>query len=131
MPKIVSSTTQAQLKNYISLSYELLAQAWFIKAGLVVEKITADFGDKTDLVVFDRRKSYRIQIKSITATTENILVKNQWAGADIDYVIYFNKLDEWGYIVPAFEEGQRRLNSRDHIRFHQHPKNFIKAFLKA
>lgn len=131
MPKIISNIPESQLKNYISLSYEMLAQAWLTKAGFEAQLITADFGKKTDLIVFDGRKQYRIQIKSITTMTENLKVENEWKGADIDYVIYFNKIEDWGYIAPAFSESKRLLNHKSHIRFHQHPKNFIKAFEKA
>ena len=47
----------------------------------------------------------------------------------IDYVIYFSRTGQWGYITPAFTENRRRLNSPGHIRFHNHQNNFLKAWV--
>ena len=48
--------------------------------------------------------------------------------AKIDYVIYFSRGGNWGDITPAFRQQRKRLNAKGHVRFHQPPKNFTKAF---
>lgn len=85
---------------------------------------------KTDLVVADDNRFYRIQVKSLQSSSENVVVENKWRGVKIDYVVYFSMEAEWGYITPAFREESRPLNSPGHIRFHKHPTNFLKAFKK-
>lgn len=42
----------------------------------------------------------------------------------------FSRVGEWGYIMPAFQEGKKRLNAEGYIRFHAHPNNFLNAFKK-
>ena len=55
-------------------------------------------------------------------------VENKWGNAKIDYVIYFSRKGDWGYITPPFREVRKRLNSKGHVRFHQRLKHFTKAF---
>lgn len=89
-----------------------------------------DHGKKTDLVISDGRDYYSIQVKSIESDNESIKVENKWKGVKIDFIIYFSRTRNWGYITPAFEENRKHLNAPGHIRFHNHPKNFLKAFSK-
>jgi hypothetical protein len=70
---------------------------------------------------------YRIQVKTLESSDDHIRVNNQWKDADIDYVVYFSHSAPWGYILPAFEESSVVLKDKG-IRFHQHPKHFLKAF---
>ena len=70
------------------------------------------------------------RLKAIESNDESIKVENKWKGAKIDYVIYFSRTGEWGYITPAFNENRKQLNAPDHIRFHKHQTNFLKAFRK-
>jgi hypothetical protein len=81
-------------------------------------------------VIADDTNYYRIQVKSIESDNESIKVENRWKGAKIDYVVFFSRAGDWGYIMPAFQESFKRLNADGHIRFHAHPKNFLKAFKK-
>lgn len=131
MPSIISSATANQIQNYISLSYEMLVQAWLTKAGFEVQILSADFGNKTDLILLNGKSHYRLQVKSFMAESEDIFIENEWSTAEIDYVICFNKLKDWGYMMPAFKESKRKLQHTGHIRFHQHPTSFIKAFQKV
>ncbi|MGJ8694527.1 MAG: hypothetical protein ACSHW0_18865 [Thalassotalea sp.] len=85
---------------------------------------------KTDLLVADDTCFYRIQIKAINSTEEDCFVENKWKGKDIDYVIYFSMQGNWGYVAKPFNTNRAKLNSEEHIRFHQHPANFLKAFNK-
>ena len=125
----------SQLKNttldaYKQLSYENLAAAWLLGDGWEVLIPAIDHGKETDLVVADDNNYYRIQVKSINSNDESTIVENKWKGVKIDYVIYFSRIGDWGYIAPAFSKKRVHLNNPDHIRFHAHPTNFLKAFKK-
>lgn len=118
------------LAAHKQLSFENLVTAWLLSDGWEVLIPAIDHGKKTDLVVADDSSYYRIQVKSIESSDEASIVENKWQGSKIDYVIYFTRNGEWGYITPAFHEPRKRLNSAGHIRFHKHPTNFLKAFKK-
>ncbi len=130
MPVRNAAINETTLAAHKQLSYESLLAAWLLGDGWEVLIPAIDHGKKTDLVVADDNRYYRIQVKSIQSTTEAITVENKWQGAKIDYVVYFSVQGEWGYITPAFIEQRRPLNSPGHIRFHKHPSNFLKAFRK-
>jgi hypothetical protein len=83
---------------------------------------------KTDLLIGDGTEFYRIQIKTVESSDENHIVENKWGDANIDFVIYFSRTANWGYIAKPFTEKRKVLNAADNIRFHQHAKPFIKAF---
>jgi len=131
MPVKNSSIKLQTLAAHKQLSYENLVAAWLLGDGWEVLIPAIDHGKKTDLVVADDNNYYRIQVKSIESKDETIKVENKWKGAKIDYVIYFSRTGEWGYIAPAFNEDRKRLNAPDYIRFHKHPTNFLKAFRKV
>ena len=124
---IVKGTTLAAHKQ---LSYESPLAAWLLSDGWEVLIPAIDHGKKTDLVIADDTRYYRIQVKSLEAAAENVRVENRWKGAKIDYAGYFSRTADWGYITPAFEEDTKPLNAPDHLRFHLHPKNFLKAFAR-
>lgn len=130
MPVKNENLNQPTLAAHKQLSYESLVASWLTSDGWEVLIPVIDHGKKTDLIAADKGNYYRIQVKSIGSTDESIEVENKWKGATIDYVIYFSREAEWGYIAPAFSEERRKLNSSDHERFHCHPKNFLKAFAK-
>lgn len=127
--KNANRTTPAQL-HYKHVSYETLAASWLTNDGWEVLMPLIDHDKKTDLVIADDSNYYRIQVKSINSNDENFVVENKWGDKKIDYVIYFSMFGNWGYITRPFRECGRKLNAPDHIRFHQHPVNFIKAFDK-
>ena len=130
MPVKNSQLKEQTLAAHKQLSFENLVAAWLMSDGWEVLIPAIDHGKKTDLVVADDSSYYRIQVKSIRSSTESVTVENKWKGAKIDYVIYFSRAGQWGYITPAFTENRRRLNSSGHIRFHNHQNNFLKAFKK-
>ncbi|TVO75889.1 group I intron-associated PD-(D/E)XK endonuclease [Sedimenticola selenatireducens] len=119
--------TQAHFK---SVSYETLATSWLTSDGWEVLLPVIDHGKKTDLVVADDLNYYRIQIKSLETNNEEVVVSNMWGDVAIDFIIYFSKTGNWGYIIRPFRENSKKLNAKGHIRFHQHPVNFLKAFKK-
>jgi hypothetical protein len=128
MPIKNSCPKTESLQHYKSISYETLAASWLLNDGWDVFLPMIDHGLKTDFVITDGDTFYRIQVKSISGDEEAITVQNKWGDAMIDYVIYFARNGDWGYITPPFKQNAKRLNSKGHIRFHQHQKNFVKAF---
>lgn len=117
-------------RHFKSISYETLAASWFTSAGWEVLLPMIDHGKKTDLVLADNSNFYRIQVKSVETDDERAFVQNMWGDVPIDFIIYFSKTGNWGYIAQPFKRKRKRLNSPGHIRFHQHPTNFLKAFSK-
>lgn len=130
MPVRNANIKETTLAAHRQLSHESLLASWLLGDGWEVLIPAIDHGKKTDLVVADDNRYYRIQVKSLKTTKENFIVENKWQGANIDYVVYFSINCEWGYITPAFPEASRPLNMPGHIRFHKHPTNFLKAFKK-
>ena len=130
MPIKNANLKKNTLAAHKQLSYENLAAAWFLSDGWEVLIPAIDHGKKTDLVVADDTNFYRVQVKTLKSNDESVMVENKWKGSKIDYVIYFSRIGEWGYITLPFEEKRVRLNSPGHVRFHAHPKNFLKAFRK-
>ena len=55
-------------------------------------------------------------------------MKNLWKDSHLDIVVVFARNSNWGYVLPAFKENERRLNFEGHERFQQSAKNFLKAF---
>lgn len=125
--KNVARTTKAS-QYYKNVSYETLTAGWLSGAGWEVLIPLVDHGKKTDLVVADDSNYYRIQVKTLETNDEGVMVENMWGEEQVDYVIYFSRDRDWGYIAPAFSSRRKRLNDEQHVRFHQHPKNFLKAF---
>ncbi|MDO6677093.1 hypothetical protein [Shewanella sp. 4_MG-2023] len=128
MPIKNATPPSSAIKHYKSLSYETLAASWLLNDGWDVFMPMIDHGQKTDIVISDGPYFYRIQIKSVETNDECIEVENKWGDVKIDYVIYFSRVGSWGYITRPFTQKKRRLNAPGHIRFHQHSKNFVKAF---
>lgn len=130
MPIRVSALKEQTLTQYKNHSYEFLLLSWLLHGGWEVSKPSVDLGLKTDVLILDGKTSYRLQVKCLDSIDENVMVENKWGDVEINYVVYFSKNADWGYIAHPFKEKHKRLNSSDHIRFHQHPKNFLKAFNK-
>jgi len=131
MPVRNAILKEQTLAAHKQLSYENLVAAWLLSDGWEVLIPAIDHGKKTDIVIADDSRFFRIQVKSVESNNESILVENKWKDQKIDYVIYFSRIGEWGYITPAFEESRKPLNSAGHVRFSKHPSNFLKAFKRA
>ncbi|WP_434340177.1 hypothetical protein [Motilimonas cestriensis] len=130
MPIKNTHITPAAKHNYKSISYETLLASWLLQDGWEVFMPMIDHGMKTDVLISDGNQFYRIQVKSLECSDERTLVQEQWGNAKIDFVVYFSRFGNWGYIAPPFK-GKRCVAHQEHVRFHQHPENFRKAFLKA
>lgn len=131
MPIRNACLKEATLAAHNQISYEQLLSAWLLSDGWEVLVPVFDHGKKTDLVISDDEKYYRIQVKTVESADASVVVENKWDGANIDYIVYFSRSAEWGYILPAFPEKRRALDAPGHVRFHQHPKNFLKMFKKV
>lgn len=118
------------LAVYQQLSYESLVTSWLINGGWEVFHPVVDHDAKTDILAADKCNHYRIQIKTLASAHETIRVENKWKNAKIDYVIYFSRSSDWGYIVPAFEQNRKRLNDPSHIKFSHSSTSFLEAFEK-
>jgi hypothetical protein len=130
MPVRNAPIKQTTLAAHQQMSHESQVVSWLMSDGWEVLVPAIDHGMKTDLVVADDNRFYRIQVKSLRSGNEDVHVENKWHGVKIDYVVYLSIEGEWGYVTPAFTEESRPLKSKGHERFHKHPKNFLKAFKK-
>lgn len=129
---IKSNLIPKETKQYCeNVSYEHQVASWLLKDGWEVYIPHVDHGAKTDVLISDGEYYYRIQVKSVDNHDENTVVKPMWEKRDnIDFVIYFSKKGQWGYIAPQFHK-PRKLNHPEHLRFHQNSTNFLKAFAKV
>ena len=97
-------------------------QGWHVFTPLL------DAAHAVDLIASDGPNSYRLQIKSIESQDEHHQVTNVWKGKQIDFVIYFAQRSNWGYVCPAFDTNQKRLDDMTHKRFERDAKSFLAAF---
>jgi hypothetical protein len=128
MPVKNSNRSTPAFQHYKNVSFETLAASWFTYDGWEVFVPIIDHDMKTDLLVGDGTNFYRIQIKTVESSDESHFVENKWGDAKIDFVIYFSRTANWGYLVKPFTQRRKRLNAPENIKFHQHPKPFVKAF---
>ncbi len=128
MPKRTTGMTDAHARLHKNHSYELLVATWLMNGGWQVFAPLLDAAHAVDLIASDGPKSFRLQIKSLESQEENRHVQNLWKDKHIDYVIYFAQRSNWGYVCPAFQPNQKRLNDPSHKRFLQNSKSFLAAF---
>ena len=134
MPKRATGLTTAHARLHKNHSYELLVCTWLMNSGWQVFTPLLDAAHAVDLIVSDGPQSYRVQIKSIESQDESCHVQNlqnQWKGKNVDFVIYFARRSNWGYICPAFFINRKHLNDPAHHRFEQNAKSFLAAFHSA
>ena len=89
-----------------------------------------DHGHQTDVLISDGPNFHRIQVKTVDGSSESQVLENRWKDSNVDVVIVFARNSNWGYVLPAFDEKKRKLNSDGHQRFGQNKKEFLKAFHK-
>jgi hypothetical protein len=128
MPKRLSSLNADHALLHSNHSFELLVASWFMEAGWHVFWPLLDAAHAIDLVVLDGPKSYRVQVKTVESQDMNQLVKNCWKKRHVDYVIYFARCSNWGYVCPAFATNQKRLDDASHRQFTWDCKSFVSAF---
>lgn len=119
--------THQVLKN---TSYEMKVVGWLMQDGWQVFTPVLDNGHSTDILISDGPKYYRIQIKTVDAASEDLLVENKWKDSHVNLIVYFARNSNWGYVAPAFSSNSKRLNAEGHIKFEDNRKDFLKAFHK-
>jgi len=109
-------------------SFELLCAHWFVQADWQVFTPLFDHGHKTDLLVSDGPKYFRIQVKTVEAGSDELELENKWSGSNVDYVAVFAKNSTWGIIFPVFSEKKRKLKDTGGVKFELKRASFMKAF---
>ena len=71
-----------------------------------------------------------IQIKTADAGAEDQWVESKWKDSHVNFVVYFARNSNWGYVVPAFSTNRSKLNAEGHIKFADNQSEFLKAFQK-
>ncbi len=87
-----------------------------------------DHGHRTDILISDGPNYYRIQVKTVSTKGEDQFVSNRWADSNVDFVVFFARDSNWGVITPAFVETKRRINHKEHRKFKQTRKDFLREF---
>lgn len=128
MPRRLTHTKPGTAQALKNSSFESLVVSWLMQDGWQVFIPILDNAHRTDLLISDGPHYYRIQVKTIEASSEGQFVSNRWADSDLDCVIFFARNSNWGYLMPAFSQKRRRLNAKGHIKFHQTKAQFLKAF---
>ncbi len=128
MPTRKTPNTEAAAKVMRNCSFETLCATWFMEDGWQVFVPLLDHGHKTDLLVSDGPNYYRIQIKTIEAQDEHTEVENRWKGSCVQFVVYFAKNSNWGYVIPAFTTLRKKLDAAGGIKFERKRDSFLKAF---
>lgn len=128
MPVKKSNRTAPANQFYKNISFETLTASWFTYDCWEVFTPMIDHDMKTDLLVSDGVNFYRVQIKTVESADESHVVENKWGDAKIDYIIYFSKSANWGFITKPFGQRKKRLNAQGNIRFHKHHESFLNAF---
>jgi hypothetical protein len=130
MPRRLTQTkpnTHQALKNS---SYESIVVSWLMQDGWQVFLPVLDHGHQTDILISDGPNYFRIQVKTVGASSDKHEVHNQWKDSNIDCVVFFARNSNWGVVAPAFKEDKRHINHESHIKFEHGKKEFLKAFHK-
>lgn len=128
MPKRKTVTKDGTLRTLRNVSYENQVSVWLMQDGWQVFRPVLDDGHSTDILVSDGPNYYRVQVKTVDASRENRYFENRWQDSNVDVVVVFARDSNWGYVLPAFTESRRKLNSQGHKRFIGNKRDFLRAF---
>ena len=129
MPRRLTETKKGTHQMMKNISFEKLIVSRLMQDGWQVFLPVLDNGHKTDILISDGPNYYRIQVKTIDASSEEHIVENSWKDSMVDVVIFFARNSTWGYICPGFDENKKALNAKGHRRFlSTDRKGFIKEF---
>lgn len=128
MPTLHTMPPEGTLKYQRNISFEDQVGTWLSRSGWEVFYTRTDHGHKTDVLVSNGPKFYRLQVKTLCKSDPNQIVQNKWRESRVDYVIYFVHDQEFGYVIKPFEDPQMKLNRTSHIRFVSSNKDFCHAF---
>ena len=130
MPRRLTATKDGTHQVLKNTSYEMKVVGWLMQDGWQVFTPVLDNGHSTDILISDGPNYYRIQIKTVDAASEDLLVENKWKDSHVNVVVYFARNSNWGYVAPAFSDHSKKLNAEGHIKFADTKKEFLKAFHK-
>ena len=130
MPRRMTSTKSGTHQVLKNSSFESMVISWLMQDGWQVFTPILDNGHQTDILISDGPNYHRIQVKTVEATGEDHVVENRWKDSNVDVVIVFARNSTWGYVMPAFTQNKKKLNSDGHQKFKQTRKEFLKAFHK-
>lgn len=130
MPRRLTTLPAGTKQALLNSAFENQVVTWLMQDGWQVFTPILDHGHKTDILISDGQQYLRIQIKTIDANKgRKQEVQNAWGDVKIDYVIYFARNGEWGYVIPAFEESKITLGAPTHKMFTALKRNeFLTAF---
>ncbi len=128
MPKRSTAHAEGTRRYLENCSFELLCAHWFVKADWQVFTPLFDHGHKTDLLVSDGPRYFRIQVKTTESGSDDLEVDNHWSGSDVHYVALFAKNSSWGIVFRAFTEKKRKVSEIGGAKFQLKNGSFMKAF---
>jgi hypothetical protein len=128
MPRRLTQTKSGTHQALKNTSFESMVVSWLMQDGWQVFIPILDHGHQTDLLISDGPNYFRIQVKTVEASGDDHVVMNCWEGSNVDVVIYFARNSNWGVIAPAFEDKKRPLNHKEHRKFTQNKKEFLREF---
>lgn len=129
MPRRLDPIPEGMKQTLLNTSFENQVVTWLMQDGWQVFTPILDHGHKTDVLISDGKRYFRIQIKTVDANKgKKQEIFNVWGECKIDFVIYFARNGEWGFIVPAFYENKKVLNDPEHKMFLLKKNEFLTAF---
>lgn len=129
MPRLLKPIPDGTKQASLNVGFESQVVTWLLQDGWQVFTPVLDHGHKTDVLISDGERYFRIQIKTVDAKKgKKQEINNLWGEANIDFVIYFARNGEWGYIVPAFQDDKKILDAPEHKMFPLKRRDFLCAF---
>ena len=128
MPKRETPHKRGTKQFHQNASFEVLVAHWFVQADWQVFTPLFDHGHQTDLLVSDGPNYYRIQVKTVESTSDDLELENRWEDSDVDYVVVFARNSNWGVVLPAFTEKKLKLKDTQGVKFERKRASFMKAF---
>ena len=129
MPRRLDAIPEGMKQALLNTAFENQVVTWLMQDGWQVFTPVLDHGHKTDVLISDGKRYFCIQIKTVDANKgKKQEISNVWGSCSLDFIIYFARNGEWGYIVPAFSESKKILNAPEHKMFLLKRAEFLTAF---
>ncbi|MBW3139201.1 group I intron-associated PD-(D/E)XK endonuclease [Ferrimonas balearica] len=128
MPRRMTYTAEGTHQTLKNTAYESMVISWLMQDGWQVFIPILDNGHQTDILISDGPNFHRIQVKTLEPGSEEHPITNRWQDSHVNVVVAFARNSNWGYVMPAFSEPKRALNSPGHIKFDQTKNDFLRAF---
>ena len=131
MPRRMTQTKSGTHQALKNTSFESLVVSWLMQDGWQVFSPVLDNGHRTDILISDGPNYHRVQVKTVEVQGEDHEIENRWKDSNVDVIVAFARNGNWGYVMPAFSQNRRKLNSDGHQKFGQNKNEFLKAFHKV